>query len=194
MTLPKNWGELSPEMKALPNDRWRSFVIHYLTQPPGHGARSKAAILAGLTKNPKWAARHAYRVYHDPRVISAIAIESKKLIRSGAPEAVNALLDVVRDVTHKDRVRAASAILARTDPEVTRHDLQVTHTVVDLDVEALEEVRALRALGTSREKLLELYGPNGLDRVERLEAADKVRRADAAKVIEAEYKEVSHNG
>jgi phage terminase small subunit len=194
MTLPKNWGELSPEMRNLPNDKWRAFVIHYLTQPPGHGARSKAAILAGLTKSPKWAARHAYRVYHDPRVISAIAVESKKLIRTGAPEAVNALLEVVRDVAHKDRVRAASAILARTDPEVQRHDLQVTHKIIDPDVDALEELRALRVLNTPRERLLDLYGVNGLARIEQLEAADKVRRADAAKVIEGEYKEVPQNG
>jgi HEAT repeat protein len=194
MTLPKNWGELSAEMKALPNDRWRAFVIHYLLQPPGHGARSRAAELAGLVKNKKWAARHAYRVYHDPRVIAAIAVESKRLIRSGAPEAVNALLEVVRDATHKDRVRAASAILARTDPEVTRHDLQVTHKVVDPDVEALEEVRALRALGTSREKLLELYGHNGMERIERLEATDNAKRADQAKVIDGDFTEVDANG
>jgi hypothetical protein len=42
----------------------------------------------------------------------------------------------------------------------------------------------LRQLGTSRDKLVELFGGNGLARLERLEAADIARRADQAKVIE----------
>jgi len=44
------------------------------------------------------------------------------------------------------------------------------------DQEALEELRALRQLGTPREKLLTLFGHNGLDRIEALEAADTSRR------------------
>jgi hypothetical protein len=39
-------------------------------------------------------------------------------------------------------------------------------------------------LGTAREKLLELFGPNGLDRLEALEAVENAQRASAAKVIE----------
>ena len=40
-------------------------------------------------------------------------------------------------------------------------------------------------LDTPRPKLIELFGWNGLDRLERLEAADKVRRANEAKMIDA---------
>jgi hypothetical protein len=194
MTLPKNWGELSPEMKALPNDKWRAFVVHYLSGPVGHGSRARAAELAGLCKNPKWAARDAYRVYHDPRVIAAIAIESRKFVRAHAPDAAKALMAMIHNSEHKDHARAVSMLLDRVDPTVHVHDMKVTHKIVDPDVEALEELRALRALNTPRENLLQLYGVNGLDRIERLESADKVRRADAAKVIEGEYKEVSPNG
>jgi hypothetical protein len=75
-------------------------------------------------------------------------------------------------------------VLARTDPEVQQHDLHITHKIIDADVEALEELRALRELGTSREKLLELFGHNGLDRLEMLDAGDMARRAAAAKLIE----------
>ena len=45
-------------------------------------------------------------------------------------------------------------------------------------------MRAARKLGATRDKLLELYGANGLDRLEALEAIDNARRADAAKIIE----------
>jgi hypothetical protein len=50
-------------------------------------------------------------------------------------------------------------------------------------------LRALRSLGTVREKLLELFGGNGLARLERLEAADNARRVDA-KIIEGEATEI----
>jgi hypothetical protein len=46
-------------------------------------------------------------------------------------------------------------------------------------------------LDTPRPKLIELFGSNGLDRLERLEAADKIRRANEAKMIDAEVIEVS---
>jgi len=77
-------------------------------------------------------------------------------------------------------------VLARTDPEVSQHDVQILHKIVDPDEEALEELRAARRLGASRQTLLELFGPNGLDRLEALEA----RRADRAKVIEGKVVEV----
>jgi hypothetical protein len=47
----------------------------------------------------------------------------------------------------------------------------------------------LRHLGTPREKLLTLFGHNGLDRIEALEAADISRRADSAKVVEGKVVE-----
>ncbi len=62
--------------------------------------------------------------------------------------------------------------------------IDVTHRTIDPDQEALEEMRAARKLGATRAKLLELYGANGLDRLEALEAVDNARRADAAKIIE----------
>jgi hypothetical protein len=186
MTLPKNWGELSPEMKALPNDRWRAFVHHYLSGPPGHGSRARAAELAGLTKSKKWAARHAYRVYHDPRVIAAIAVESKKYIRAHAPDAAKALMDLIHNPEHKDHARAISMLLDRVDPVVQLTDMRVEHRVVDSDTEAIEELRALRALGTSHAKLLDLFGGNGLARLEKLEASV----APKAKVIGSEAVEI----
>jgi hypothetical protein len=83
-------------------------------------------------------------------------------------------------------MRAVDAVLSRADPieSHSRHNIEVLHRTIDPDREALEELRALRHLGTPREKLLTLFGHNGLDRIEALEAADTSRRADSAKVIE----------
>jgi hypothetical protein len=96
------------------------------------------------------------------------------------------VLALVRDPSHRDHARALDAVLSRADPieSHSRHSMEVVHRTIDPDREALEELRALRHLGTPREKLLTLFGHNGLDRIEALEAADTSRRADSAKVIE----------
>ena len=56
------------------------------------------------------------------------------------------------------------------------------------DQRALEELKALRQLGTPRQKLLELFGPNGLDRIEdargrRDRAARRSRQGDRREAI-----------
>ena len=49
--------------------------------------------------------------------------------------------------------------------------MSVTHRVtLSADEEMLEELKALRNLGTSREKMLEIFGGNMLPRLEQLEA------------------------
>jgi hypothetical protein len=184
----QEWGQLSAEMRALPNDAWRRFALDLVTGPPEHGRYARAARAAGFGKNstPTNLAKIAWRMAHDDRCIAAVAAESRRLLRSGHPEAVNALLAMIRDPTHRGHERAVLAIIDRTDPIVGRQQIEVTHKILDPDQEALEELQALRQLGTSREKLLELFGGNGLARLERLEAADLSRRAASAKMIDGE--------
>jgi hypothetical protein len=91
---------------------------------------------------------------------------------------------------HKDHARFVAMALDRADPIETKHSMEVVHKVVDPDTEALEELRALRQLGTPREKMIEIYGGNGLARLEALEAADTAQRAQNAKVIDGEAVEI----
>ena len=183
-----DWGALGPAMRALPNNRYRAFVEFYLLEKPGYGAQANAARRAGFghaKSKPINMANIASRLMRRDDIVAAIAEETRKLLRSGAPEAVKALQNLIRDPEHKDHARGISMVLARTDPEISQHDIHVTHKVIDPDQEALEELRALRALNTPRDKLLEIYGQNGLDRIEALEAAENSRRAMAAKLIDA---------
>ena len=120
----------------------------------------------------------------DPKILAAIAEESRKVIRVGHPEAVAALFSVIRDPQHRNHTRAVAAVIDRCDPIETKHSIDVTHRTIDPDREALEELKALRRLGTGRDKLLEIYGPNGLDRIEALEAIENAQRASAAKIID----------
>jgi hypothetical protein len=185
------WGELGPAMRKLPNDKWRAFVVAYVTGKPGLGAITRAARLAGFGGKGGTSVhlrKQAWQLAHDDRMVAAIAETAKKVIRAHAPEAVSALQALIRNPEHRDHVRAIAMILARTDPEVQYGVQEVVHKVADPDEEALEELQAVRKLGASREKLLELFGPNGLDRLEAMEA----RRAAAAKVIDGDAIEVSN--
>jgi hypothetical protein len=187
----ETWGELGAAMKALPNDQWRDFVYHYVRQPPRKGALVAAYRAAGYGKGgtPASQAKAAWLLAHDQRAIAAIAEESRKILHVAYPEGANALINLVRDPDHAGHVPALRMLMDRVFPAETRHNVEVTHKVVDPDQESLEELRALRSLGTSREKLVELFGTNGLDRLEMREAADTARRAEAAKVIDGELVE-----
>jgi hypothetical protein len=189
----QDWGQLGPAMRALPNDAWRTFC-HALATDRGrpHGCYARAARAAGFGKDSTTTnvAKIAWRMAHDDRMIAAIAEESRKYLRAGHPKAVINLMAIASNPKHRDQMRAISEILSRTDPVVSKQDISVVHRIVDPDQEALEELRALRHLGTPREKLLTLFGHNGLDRIEALEAADTSRRADSAKVIEGKVVEM----
>ncbi len=145
---------------------------------------------SGLTRKPDTGCptttrrKDAHTLSRDERIIAAIAEEAKKVTRLGHPEIIAAAFNLIRDPNHRDHGRAVFGLLDRLDPVISKHSIDVTHRTVDPDREALEELRAARKLGATREKLLELYGPNGLDRLEALEAIDNARRADAAKIIE----------
>jgi hypothetical protein len=190
----KDWGELSAELRALPNDQWRKFALELVTGPPGHGRYARAARAAGFAKNstPGNLAKLAWRMAHDIRVQAAVATEARNYLRGSNPEAVGALLNMIRDPKHRGHERSVLAVIDRVDPVVGRQQIEVTHRLIDPDLVALEELRALRYLATPREKLLALFGHNGLDRIEALEAADISRRADSAKVIEGKVVEMEN--
>ena len=115
----EEWGELGPAMRALPNNRWRAFVEFYLLEKPGYGAQANAARRAGFgapKSTPLSLTQTASRLMRDDRMIAAIAEEARKMLRGGAPDAVKALLSLVRDPKHKDHARGIALVLARTDP------------------------------------------------------------------------------
>jgi hypothetical protein len=181
----EDWGSMSDAMRALPNDQVRAFVRAYVVHPPGQGALLNSYISAGYGKpdsKRETLSKNAWHLAHDPKVVAAVREEVVKVLRLSHPEAVNTLLECMRDPTNKDRWKCALAILERTDPTMTHNRLDITHRVIDPDQEALDELRAARSLGASRERLIELFGSNELPRLEKLEA----RKAEQAKVIEGE--------
>jgi hypothetical protein len=186
----ETWGELGPAMREL-NERQRLFVRHLLLEKPGMGAPVRAARAAGY--NGKWIRNVAHDLTRNLKVLAALSEEARKIIRGpGYAEAVGALMRLVRDPKHRDHARGIGMVLDRADPLISKHEAIVTHRHENPDQAALEELKALRKLGTTRDKLLELYGPNGLDRLEMLEAAEIAQRAAAAKVVNGKLIEVDN--
>lgn len=183
----ETWGELGPAMRALPRESWRTFVVAYCMAPTGYGANVDAFRKAGLDKgySQATASSMAWQLLQDERIIAAIGEEARKMLRAGAPAAAKALLNLISNPDHRDHGRAIGMVLARTDPEVQRIDQTITHRVINPDEEALEELRAARALGADRAKLISLFGENYFPKLERLEA----QQAEKAKVIDGEVVE-----
>jgi hypothetical protein len=123
-----------PAMKALPSDRHRAFVRALYTVRPGHGAKVKAAKLAGFGTEESSArsmATIASRLAHDERVLAAIEEEDKKYIRSSAPRALSALGRLIEDPHHRDHARGIAMVLDRTAPVQTQHTVKVQHDASD---------------------------------------------------------------
>jgi hypothetical protein len=119
-----------PAMLALPSDRHRAFVRALYTVRPGHGARVKAAKIAGFgcpDSSAQSMATIASRLSHDERVLAAIAEEDQKYIRSSAPRAIGALSRLIENPRHKDHARGIAMVLDRTMPLETVHNVQVAH-------------------------------------------------------------------
>jgi phage terminase small subunit len=174
---------MGPAMRALP-ERMRSFVRHYVLDYE-HGAPGRAYLAAGYQASKENARTDAWKLLQDERIIAAIAEEAKKVLRSGHPMAVKVIHEIMADVNHKDRLKAATALLERSDPTSTSHRIDVTHKVeISADEEALQELAALRQLNVTRDELIELFGWNGLERLEKLETRENTKRAGEAKLIE----------
>jgi phage terminase small subunit len=177
---------MSPELAAL-TTKQRAFV-ECLFAGDGSGrllAKAAAARAAGYSGDPHQLNSMAQKLCRDPRVQAAIRAETQRRIRSLGPEAIQALTEIVSDITSKDRLKAVNVILERLDPVATKIEANVTHQIVDHRKDALGQLRALQALGVAREKLEELFGYTGLGILEKQLTAE-----DAKAPIDVQYTEV----
>jgi hypothetical protein len=154
-------------MRALPNEKWRNFVRNYCVDTE-HGSAARAYRNAGFTGNDVTARSQAYRMLHDPRVVAALSEYSRLILRAGAPEAVAAAMNIIRDPTHRDHGRMVAALIDRVDPLLqTRHSVEVSHKVtLSADQELLEQYKFMLSLGVARDRLRDLFGGNTLYKLE----------------------------
>jgi hypothetical protein len=126
--LPE-WG---PKMLALPNDRWRNFVMAlYDEEAPrkNDGLLLYAIRKAGFgtpTSTTKAMSVQADRVCYDERTQRAIAEYSIAVVRAGlAPDVVRGIRNVVNDPKHRDHGRVLMGVYDRLDPAHTLHTVKV---------------------------------------------------------------------
>jgi phage terminase small subunit len=170
-------SELSPAMRAL-NIQQRRFVTA-LFENPGHGAGARAARAAGYGHAKSKAltfARQANRLFNDPKVQRAIAEQTARLLRSEAPQAVQAVREIMGDKDHKDRLKAANLVLERLDPTETRHHVDVVHRAEPSIDDLVRWMRHFRDdLNFTRDQLNAMFGGNRMPLLEEREA-ELVRR------------------
>jgi hypothetical protein len=185
--IPENDESLGPCMRLL-NAKQRRFVWELRYGPVGYGSEVRAARAAGYgtaTSSDGSMRIMAYQALHSPRVQDALREVGHRIIRAEAFQSIRNVTAIANDLGHKDTLKANLALLDRGGFAVeTHHTITVEH--VDHDAEAVGELRMLKSVGVTRERLEELFGKNGLTRFERLAALEDARASNAAKVINAD--------
>jgi phage terminase small subunit len=175
MTNRPDFGSPGPAMQEL-NEKQQKFVLALVNGPLGYGRLIAAYEAAGYKSGKRSSlGKEAHRLSRDPRVVEAVAEESKKVTRLGHHEAVAALMNLIRDPSHRDHARAVGMLLDRVDPVMTRHDMRVAHehrVTLSMDDEAYEQFKALKALGVSPERMRAVLGGNTIPKLERRLAAE----------------------
>jgi phage terminase small subunit len=191
---------LGPAMTAC--SKQERIFVRALFEAPGHGAGARAARAAGYgskdgaTNTP---ARSANRLFNRPRVIAAIAEMTGQQLRSDGPMAVKVVKDILADVTHKDRLKAARTVFERADPAEQRISADIHHTITDKrerDKTTLDFLRMLKAANTNHDALVKIFGFSGLsfyeNKLAALELAEKSGTALPAP-IDAEFTELARS-
>jgi hypothetical protein len=173
--VPDEPTELGPKMEAC-SERERKFVWAYLVNG---GNQSEAARSAGYSDHLDACKVRGHYLIHRQRVIDALQeVYARHLVGMAGP-AIAALDALVRNDKHPDHAKAIGMVLNRAGmAERSAVDVNVNATVtLNATDSALEDLRILKALGTSREKLIETFGESALQRLEAM-------LPEQAKVIE----------
>lgn len=185
MQFPPDWSDFGPRVQAL-RDRERRFVWAYLinsmTEIGANGAQS--ARDAGYSDAAEGAKVRAHHLLHRSDVQDAIQELAARELRGLALPALAALGSILKKPDHPDRQKVALSILSRVGlGEQASVNLNVSGEVnLNHTDAAIDDLRRLRALGVSREKLIETFGFSGLERYERMLASVDAKLIEAGPV------------
>lgn len=163
--------EWPPEVQGL-REQDRIFVCQYVANG-GNGAQAARDARYGegtLEHKPdldRYFRQKAYTLLGRPHIKEAVLALSARSMRMLAPKAIEAVSDILETEHHKDRLKAASMVLDRTDPSVQKVDVQHTHKI-DPTKESIDFLRHLKANGAPREMLVKEFGSLGLEYYEGL--------------------------
>src|SRR5579859_301554 len=114
-----------PKMMALPNDRWRKFVLALMDQATRNYAA--AYVAAGYSSNSKNAVHvEASKMSHDHRIQEAIQEEGARRMKALLPMALNVVEQIMTDPNNKDAAKAAFGVMDRAGlAAATEHKITV---------------------------------------------------------------------
>jgi phage terminase small subunit len=183
-------AEWSAEMSALKTDKQRAFVDALFKIPAGHGQGVKAAKAAGYEGTGDVLKVTAHRLLNNPAIRAALKAETERRYLTLGPAAVQAQEHIIRNKKHKDNYKASIALIHQIAPPEQRvsGEIRHTHEVIDHDAEAITQLRMLQSIGIAEDKLIELFGINGLARYRRMIKAEEDAKAAAAQIIDADFK------
>ncbi len=168
---------LGPAMAKL-NDRQRRFVMLLMGQAtPNY---TQAYRNAGYANNDDHSTRVAASMMaHNPRILAAIKEEAANRMNASLGMAAEVLVEIAGDPTHKDRLKAAAALLNRGGLH-ERTEVIKTHDVSDNAAALMTRMSILaQGMGLDPKKLL---GQAGIKLVENDVVPDP-------NIIEAEFTE-----
>lgn len=177
-------GDLPEALRDLRDERRRKFVWAYVFGTSCNGAA--AARFAGYSDVHEGAKVRAHGLLQRDDVQDAIKALTTKYLFSLAPKAAIRLEALLDNDKHPQHAKAIDMALSRSghgDKSTVDVNVSGSVTVNHTDA-AIDDLRKLKALGVSREKLVETFGHSGLDRYERMLAV-----ADA-KLIEGKVENV----
>ena len=137
------YAGMGPAMRKI-SPQQRAFVVALLET--GGQDHTKAARLAGYGgANPGSARVQAHRLMTADHILAAIREEAEKRISSHALLGAEVLVEIAKDVTHKDRMKAAVELMNRSGMLVAQ---KVEHEHVHRVEDDADKVRRVAALAT----------------------------------------------
>jgi hypothetical protein len=129
-----------PKMQALPNDRWRRFVLELMGQAKRN--YSAAYVAVGFSSRSPNAVRvEAHRMAHDVRIQEAIQEEGGRRLKALLPMALDVVEQIMTDPNNKDAAKAAFGVMDRAGlGAATEHKITVG---LANDTEMLARIKVL---------------------------------------------------
>ncbi len=135
--------------------RRQQLFVYWICELGGNVRKNtEAARRAGYTGGEDTMKATAYRLMNDTDVLAAIKEEAEKRLHSGLLLGTSVLLEIANDSFHKDRLKAALAIMDRAGMHAkSEHTVNVNDARTDKEV--IDRIGMLAArLGLDPQKLL----------------------------------------
>jgi uncharacterized protein (DUF2164 family) len=154
--------KLGPAMRALPSDRWRAAAVaRFMVPVSGRWSGNAAACRAAASTKPEALKVTAHRIFHDARMVAALRELGEYYLRTGVPDALTVVHEIMADTKHKDRLKAAQVVINYAHPVQTAHHVVVEHVddrrMLEFALKLAEEmgVEAGKLIGRVDGKLIE---------------------------------------